>query len=212
MYVGYIANVVLNLFVFLLLIAVYTYIVKLENTACACAEHPNKSFIKNFSIFALVFLSIITFVPMHAIIDNFGPTVAGLFAFVKFVFYVVCIVYFYMILDYVRYLVNEKCKCSDDYRRSLIMAGAIVEIVILFLILIVIIIMPVIFNSVSVVVRNMDDFEREVSSAMRTPYDSLKKVPKELNNMSAMLSNIGKQSKKGFKKMTKTNKYGGFGF
>jgi predicted PurR-regulated permease PerM len=115
-----------------------------------------------------------------------------------------------MILDYVRYLVNEKCKCSDDYRRSLIMAGAVVEMVILFLILLVIIIMPIIFNSVSVVVRNMDSFEKDVSSAMRTPYDSLKKVPKELNNMSAMLSNIGKQSKKGFKKMIKPNKYGGF--
>lgn len=210
MYIGYIANVVLNLFVFLLLIAVYTYILKLEDAACACADHPNKDFIKNFSIFALVFLAIITFLPMNFIMDNFGQTVGGLFAFVKFVFYIVCIVYFYMILDYVRYLINEKCKCSDDYRRSLIMAGSVIELVILFLILLVIIIMPIIFNSVSIVVKNMGNFERDVSNAVRAPYKSMKKIPANLKGISNMISGVGKQSKKGFKQMMKTNKYGGF--
>jgi uncharacterized membrane protein len=210
MLVGYIANVVLNLFVFLLLLAVYSYIVKLENISCACAQHPNKDFIKNFSLFALVFLGIITFVPMGTIISTFGTTVAGLFAFVKFIFYIVCIVYFYMILDYTRYLVNEKCKCSDDYRRSLIMAGSVIEIIILFLILLVIIILPIIFNSVSVIVRNMDGLEKELSTAVRNPYESVKKIPKELKSVGKIVYNIGKQSKKGFKKIMKPNSYGGF--
>lgn len=211
MIVGYIANVVLNLFVFLLLIAVYTYILKLETVACVCADHPNKSFIKNFSLFALVFLAIITFVPMSWIIENMGQTVGGLFAFIKFIFYIVCIVYFYMILDYVRFLINEKCKCSEDYRRGLIMAGSVIEIVILFLILLVIIILPVIFNSVSVIVKNMDGFEKEVSTAVRNPYESVKKIPTEIKSASKMVSNIGKQSKKAFKKMMQPNAYGGFG-
>lgn len=210
MMVGYVANVILNLFVFLLFIAVYTYIIKLESIACVCADHPNKEFIKTFSLFALVFLAVIIFIPMSFILETFGQTVAGLFAFVKFVFYIICIVYFYMTLDYVRYLINEKCKCSDDYRRGLIMAGSIVEIVILFLILLVVIILPVVFNSVSVIVRNMDGFEKEVSTAVRNPYESAKKIPTELKSMSKLVSDIGKQSSKGLKKMMKPNSYGGF--
>jgi hypothetical protein len=210
MLVGYVANVILNLFIFLLFIAVYTYIIKLESIACVCADHPNKEFIKTFSLFALVFLAVIIFIPMSFILETFGQTVAGLFAFVKFVFYIICIVYFYMTLDYVRYLINEKCKCSEDYRRGLIMAGSIIEIVILFLILLVIIILPVVFNSVSVIVRNMDGFEKEVSTAVRNPYESVKKIPSELKSMSKMVSDIGKQSSKGLKKMMKPNSYGGF--
>ncbi len=105
--VGYVANVILNLFVFLLFIAVYTYILKLESIACVCADHPNKEFIKTFSLFALVFLAVVIFVPMSFILETFGQTVAGLFAFVKFVFYIICIVYFYMTLDYVRYFIND---------------------------------------------------------------------------------------------------------
>lgn len=202
--VGYIGNVILNLFVFLLLIAVYSYIVKLEETACACARHPNRDFIKRFSIFALVFLLVITFVPISYIIQNFGNVTAGIFAFVKFVFYVVCIVYFYMILDYTRYLINEKCKCSDDYRRSFIMAGSIIEIVILFLILLVIIILPILVSSVAVVVQNMDSFEKEVSTAVRNPYDSLKTVPKKIKSASKMVSSFGKESSKAFNKMIRS--------
>jgi len=204
--VGYIGNFVLNLFIFLLLIAVYTYITKLEETACACAKHPNRDFIKNFSIFALIFLLIITFVPMSFIINAFGNVVAGLFAFVKFIFYIVAIVYFYMILDYTRYLINEKCKCSEDYRRSLIMAGSIIEIVILFLILLVIIILPILVNSVAVVVQNMDGFEKEVATAVKNPYESIKSVPSKLKSASKMVSKIGSQSTKALKKMVKTKK------
>jgi len=202
--VGYIGNVILNLFVFLLLIAVYTYVLKLEDTACACARHPNRDFIKKFSIFALVFLLIITFVPMSFIIKTFGKMIAGLFAFVKFVFYIVCIVYFYMILDYTRYLINEKCKCSEDYRRGLIMAGSIIEIVILFLILLVIIILPILVNSISVIVQNMNTLEKDVSSAVTNPYQSIKNIPKNIKTASKMVNSIGKQSSKAFGKMIKS--------
>lgn len=204
---GYIGNVILNLFVFLLLIAVYTYIDKLEQTGCACAIHPNRDFIKHFSIFALIMLAIITFIPMSSIISTFGELVAGLFALVKFVFYIVCIVYFFMTLEYTRYLVNEKCKCSDDYRRELIMAGSIVEISILLLTFMVIIILPIILNSVSIVVNNMDGIEKEVATTVRNPYKTIKTIPSKLSKVTKMVSNIGKQSKKGLAKLTKPNSY-----
>ncbi len=205
--IGYIGHVVLNLFIFFLLLAVYSYIDKLETTGCECGRHPNRDFIKTFSIFALVFLAIITFIPMSTIINTFGNIVAGIFSFVKFVFYIVCVVYFFMTLEYTRYLVNEKCKCSEDYRRELIMAGSVVEIAILLLVLLVIIILPIIFNSVSIVVKNMDGFEKEVSTAIRNPYESMKSVPGKLKKVTSMVSKIGSQSTKALKKMTRSNRY-----
>lgn len=205
--IGYIGHVVLNLFIFFLLLAVYSYINKLESTGCECSIHPNKDFIKSFSIFALVFLGIITFIPMSTIISTFGNMVAGIFSFVKFVFYVICVVYFFMTLDYTRYLVNEKCKCSEDYRRELIMAGSIVEIAILLLVLLVIIVLPIIFNSVTTIVKNMDSFEKEVSTTLRNPYESIRNVPSKLKKVTKMVSKIGSQSTKALKKMTKSNKY-----
>lgn len=205
--VGYIGQVVLNLFVFLLLIAIYTYIDKLEKTGCACAVHPNRNFIKGFSVFALIILSITALIPMSWIINNFGYMTAGLFAFVKFIFYIVCIVFFFMTLEYTRYLVNEKCKCSEDYRRELIMAGSIVEISILLLVFLVIIILPIVFNSVTVIVQNMDTFEKEVSTSVRNPYKSIKSIPSKLKTVTKMVSKIGSKSKQGLKKMTKPNSY-----
>lgn len=203
---GYIGQVILNLLIFLLLLAVYTYIIKLENIGCICANHPNKNFIKQFSIIALVFLGLVTFVPMTAIMQSFGTTVAALFAFVTFIFYIMCVVYFYLTIEYTRYLVNEKCKCSEDIRRELIMAGSVIEFSIIFLILLVIIILPIVFNSISIIVQNMGNVETEVSTAVRNPYASIKTIPSKLKKASSIVTKIGKQSTKGFKKMSKPMK------
>lgn len=200
---GYIGQVVVNLLIFFLLLAVYTYIIKLENIGCYCANHPNKEFIKQFSLIALVYLGVVTFIPMTFIVEKLGTAVAGLFAFITFVFYIVCIVYFYLTIEYTRYLVNEKCKCSQDIRRELIMAGSIVELSIIFLILLVIIILPIIFNSISIIVQNMGTVEEEVSNAVRNPYGSIQKIPSNLKKATKIVSNIGSQSQKGLRKLVK---------
>lgn len=205
---GYIGQVIVNLLIVFLLLAVYTYIIKLENIGCACANHPNKQFIKQFSLVALIYLGLVTFVPMTYVIEYFGNVIAGLFAFITFVFYILCIVYFYLTIEYTRYLVNEKCKCSQDIRRELIMAGSVVEFSIIFLILLVIIILPIIFNSISIIVQNMGTVEEEVSTAVRNPYESIKRIPTKLKKATRIVSNIGSQSKKGFKKMMKPMKPG----
>ncbi len=198
---GYLGQVILNLFIFFLLLAVYTYIIKLENIGCHCAEHPYREFIKQFSLVALVFLVIITFVPMSWIIDTFGTIISSIFAFITFIFYIICIVYFFFTLEYTRYLVNEKCKCSQDMRRELIMAGSIIEITIILLIFLVIIILPIIFNSVTIIVQNIGTVEREVSTAVRNPYASIRSIPKKLQKATKIVSDIGSQSKKGLKKI-----------
>lgn len=155
--IAYIGNLALNSFVLLILLAVYSYVMKMEEIGCACSEHPNKEFIKQFSIVALVVLVVLILVPPNFVADRFGNLMVGLFAIVKFIFYMICIVYFYMILDYTRYLVNEKCKCSEDMRRELIMAGSIVEIALMVMVLLVIMILPLLFNSVTYIIQNFDN-------------------------------------------------------
>jgi predicted PurR-regulated permease PerM len=86
------------------------------------------------------------------------------------------------------------------------MAGSIVEFSLIFLILLVIIILPIIFNSVSIIVQKMSNVEEEVSTAVRNPYASIKDIPSKLKTASKIVGKIGKQSTKGFKKMGKPMK------
>lgn len=188
--VGYVGQVVINLSIFLLLIAVYTYIDKLEYIGCECAVHPKRDFIKGFSIFALVILFVIMFVPMSAVVSNFGETTAILYAAVKFIFYTVCIVFFYMTLDYTRYLISEKCKCSDDYRKDLIYVGSIIEISVLLLIFLTIVVLPVLFNSVAVVLdllgkvdnKYIVPFVKDKFNKIRSFRPKLKNIPKYMKS------------------------------
>lgn len=193
---GYIGNVVLNLFILILLIGVYSYLDKMEAMGCACSQHKNREFIKIFTIFAFVFLAAIIFIPPSFIGDTFGHTVAGIFVFVKFIFYIVCIVYFYMILDYTRFLINEKCKCSEDIRRELIMAGSIVEISLMVLVLLVIIILPVLFNSITFVIQNADEYDKNLTGAFRRPLKTIKSLPNNMKNTGKMFMKLKKNFKK----------------
>ena len=84
---AYIANFVVNLFIFILLASAYTYIQKLENEGiekCGCAfEYPHVGFIKSFSIFALVFILFVMLIPPGTVLaDLFGKEVSGLYTFV----------------------------------------------------------------------------------------------------------------------------------
>jgi len=196
--VGYIGNAILNLFIFILLLVVYSYISNLEAIGCACSVHPNRDFIKIFSIVAFVALIFIGFVPTSLVDETFGNTVAILFVFIKLVFYIICMVYFYMIIDYTRFLVNEKCKCSEDIRRELIMAGSIIEIILMFISLLVIIILPIVVNSVVHITRNMDHFEKEINQDMKSPYKSLKRLPSDLKKATKIPS---KSMSKSFQKV-----------
>lgn len=201
--ISYIGNLALNSFVFLILIAVYSYVMKMEDIGCACSDHPNKEFIKQFSVVALISLLVLIFLPPDFVADSFGSLMAGLFAVVKFIFYMICIVYFYMILDYTRYLVNEKCKCSEDIRRELIMAGSIVEIALMLMVLLVIMILPLLFNSVTYIIQNFDNVEKGLGNAVQTPYKSLKKLPSKFKKATSMTSKFASRSMKSMKGMKK---------
>ena len=192
---GYIINVVLNLFVFFLLMAAYSYVVKLENIGCVCSVHPNRDFIKSFSVVAFVFLMFTTFISTSFVVETFGNATAFLYTFLKIAFYIICIVYFFIIIDYTRFLVNEKCKCSEDIRRELIMAGSIIEVILMLLTLFVIIILPVTVNSVVYILQNADTYEQKLSKDLKSPFKSIKSIPSKIKRTSFSPKNFIKSSK-----------------
>ena len=200
---GYVGNLMISLFIFLLLIAVYSYIEKMEQKGCACSEHPNREFIKRFAGLILLVLVFIIIVPTSLVGEQFGNTIAGIYTFVKLIFYVICIVYFFMIIDYVRFLVNEKCKCSEDIRREFILAGSVVEIILFILILMTVIVLPILFSSASSVFLNMHKYEKELSTVVNNPYKSMKSIPSKLKQSKAALSDFSSALKKSIRRKYK---------
>lgn len=122
----------LNLVVLVLAILSLTYVQKLEQTGCACADHPYRKYIK-----AWLYVAIVVFLFM--LIANLGfaagmklnkslAAVLGLFyllfGLATFVFYILAVLY-------VRYLMKEKCKCSEDNRRTVLYVWSVVELVLI---------------------------------------------------------------------------------
>lgn len=169
-------NALISLFVLILFAIIYFYINNLENMGCECSVHPYRDMIKQFTLFAFVFVIITMLVPKSLLTTYFGSTVGELYVLIKIFFYLVCIVYFYMILEYTRFLVNEKCKCSDDIRRELITAGSLLEIIVLLFALLVMIIIPVMVVSLDYVKHNYVKIEREMSSSMKNPFEKIRKL------------------------------------
>jgi hypothetical protein len=197
--INFIANAILSFLIVLLFVATYTYITNLENKGCVCAEHSNKKFIKNFSLFAIFYLLITGFIPSNWISDTFGFHVTILYGIVQLIFLITSIVFFFMTLNYTRYLINEKCKCSEDIRREIIMIGSIIEIFIIVLLLLTLLIFPIILAALSTAFKNIGNTETAIRGAMTDPIGSLRKVPKNIRNSTQSISKLVKATSKGVK-------------
>jgi hypothetical protein len=205
---SYIANFIINLFIFILLVSVYTYIEKLEKSGnCECAfKYPHVGFIKSFSIFALVFVLFIMFVPPGTILASiFGKEITGLYLFVIFVFYIVFAVYLFMCMTYTRMLITEKCKCSEDIRRELIFAGSTIEMILLVLMLLVLLIFPIILSSISIFFTNAKSITKGLESNLKNPVKGIKDVPANLSKASSQVKSIVKKTAEGVKSLGKKN-------
>jgi MFS family permease len=128
---AYIVSAIMSVLGIFLLAMTYMYIDKLEKLGCACAEHKYKRFIKGYSIFAIVFLVITMVFPPAVAAKTFGTTVGQVYALISIPYYIATIIFFILALIYVRYLMREKCKCSEDVRREILYVWAILEIVLI---------------------------------------------------------------------------------
>lgn len=204
--ISYVLQLINYFLIIILLIFVYTYLTSLEAKGCECAQSPNSNFIKNFTIFAIFYLLLTMFVPNSVIAENLGTTVLVFKNVVDLIFVFVFAYYIYIVFQYTRYLVNEKCKCSVDVRREIIMIGFLVEfalIVILFLLHFVIAVISSVFLTV---VRELYSNSDEIRGIIRDPVGSISKVPKTIKKDIGEISSFVSQAKKELTKIGKGSK------
>jgi len=193
---SYIAKVFYSVVTIILLVVIYTYIVSLENKGCKCALPPNINFIKGFTLFSIIYLLFTGLISEQTIKDNFGVNIVIVNKFVDLIFALVFIYYLYEVFVYTRRLVNEKCKCSVDKRREIIMIGSIIEFILIFILFIVGIIISVVFGVIFNVVKNVEDGSSDLKGVIRDPIGSISKIPKKIrDDIKTIQSLVGKTSK-----------------
>jgi hypothetical protein len=172
------AILIAKLIVAILFIIAYIYIDKLEQTGCVCAEHPNKNFIKNFSLFGATFLLITMFIN-PSMIDKKSPLMM-IYAFIELMFLLMVGFYFYFTIEYVRYLVNEKCKCSESMTREFIMYGSVIEFILILIIFLHSMVIPVVSTCAISTLDSIDSTKKGINKAVRDPISSVKDFPKNM--------------------------------
>jgi hypothetical protein len=202
----YITKVLYSVITIILLIVIYTYIVSLENKGCKCALPPNINFIKGFTIFSIIYLLFTGLVSEQVLKDNFGINIVIINKFVDLIFALVFIYYLYEVFIYTRRLVNEKCKCSEDSRREIIMIGTIIEFLLIFILFILGIILTVAFSVIITVVKSVEDGSSDLKGVIRDPVGSISKIPKKIkDDINIIKSLVGKTTKE-ISKIKKTSR------
>jgi hypothetical protein len=195
--ISYITKILYSVITIILLIVIYSYLNSLENKGCKCAMTSNLNFIKGFTIFSIIYLIFTGLISDKAIYDNFGGSIVAINKFIDLIFVLVFIYYLYEVFKYTRYLVNEKCKCSTDIRREIIMIGSIIEIILIFILFILHIIIFTIFSVIFNVIKKVEDGASDLKGAIHDPIGSMSKIPSKLrsgvNEIKTNTSKLGKQ-------------------
>jgi hypothetical protein len=193
---SYIAKVLYSFITIILLVVIYSYITSLEQKGCKCALPPNINFIKGFTIFSIVYLLFTGIVSEQTISDNFGDNIVLINKFVDLIFALVFIYYLYEVFRYTRALVNEKCKCSVDSRREIIMIGAVIEFILIFILFIVHIIVGFALSTMFTVVKSIEEGTSDLKGAIRDPIGSFTKIPSKINSeINNIKTYVGKTSR-----------------
>jgi hypothetical protein len=197
------SSLIIQMIFVILLVIIYTYLNKLENVGCECAEHPNKDFIKNFTIIALLYFFITAFISVKSIARSLGSVVIQLLAIATFVFFLLFVVYIYYAFDYVRYLTNEKCKCSEDMTRDIIAIGTMISLFLFLTLLFTVIIIPILISTLTNLLSRIEMFEDEVERTIRNPMRTFKSTP---DRIAKSVKDVGNFVKKSAKKITSVRK------
>jgi predicted PurR-regulated permease PerM len=142
---------------------------------------------------------------MKTIAKNMGNVIVQLLSFGTFIFFLTFVVYIYYSFDYIRYLMNEKCKCSEDLRRDIIAIGTMISLFLFLILLFTIIIIPILISTITNLFVKIQDFESEVEQVIKDPVKSLKSSPGRLFKST---KDIGSFVKKTASKLTKSKKRG----
>ena len=194
--ISYIGKILYSVITIILLIVIYSYITSLEEKGCKCALPPNINFIKGFTIFSIIYLLFTGLVSDQTISDNFGDNVVLINKFIDLIFALVFIYYLYEVFRYTRALVNEKCKCSVDSRREIIMIGTVIEFILIFILFILHFIIVVILSTMFNVVQAVKDGSSDLKGVIRDPIGSISKVPGKIKSEIGTIKNyVGQTSR-----------------
>ena len=193
---SYIAKILYSLITVILLIIIYSYITSLEQKGCKCALPPNINFIKGFTIFSIIYLLFTGMVSEQTISDNFGDNIVLINKVIDLIFALVFIYYLYEVFRYTRALVNEKCKCSVDSRREIIMIGTIIEFILIFILFAVQVIIVAILSTMFNIVKAVEDGSSDLKGVIRDPIGSISKIPGKIKSEIGTIKNyVGKTSR-----------------
>jgi hypothetical protein len=193
---SYITKILYSVITIILLIVILSYIYSLEEKGCKCALPPNINFIKGFTIFSIVYLLFTGIVSDQMIHDSFGPNIVFINKFVDLIFALVFIYYLYEVFRYTRALVNEKCKCSVDSRREIIMIGSVIEFILIFILFIFQFIIIVILSTMFTIVKTVEEGSSDLKGVIRDPIGSISKIPGKIKSDIGLIKNyVGQTSR-----------------
>lgn len=178
---AYLLQVVWNLVLIALFLMTYAYVDKLEKTGCACADHPYRKFIKTFPMVAVVYIVVFLFLSPTMIFDAFGSVGKFVMDALVFLFGIASIVFFVMAFMYTRYLMREKCKCSEDVRRDVLYIWSLLEIVLIVALVVLMLLSTTILSNLGANVSTALGKTSEIGhGALHKPVHHASKIPKSL--------------------------------
>lgn len=176
-------KVLLGISGIILLVVTYAYLDKLEKIGCECARHKYQGFIKNYALFAIAYLALTMVLPEALIAKNFGEIGSLVFSGLNLVFVLATFVFFVLAMIYAKYLMTEKCRCSEDMRREILYYWSIVEIALLGAIVVVPIFFHLVSSAAVLVFSTIDDVRKssgKVKEAVLDPIKTARKFPSAL--------------------------------
>lgn len=178
---AYLFQVVWNLVLISLFLMTYTYVDKLEKMGCACAVHPYSKFVKNFPLYAVAYIVIFLFLSPTMVFSAFGTVGKFVMDALVFLFGLVSIVFFVLAFIYTRYLMREKCKCSEDVRRDILYVWSLLEIVLIAALVVIMLLSTTILGNMGANVSSALGKTSEIGhGAVHKPLQSASKLPKSL--------------------------------
>ncbi len=191
----FVARLLSGFIVLILLATSYMYVEKLERIGCACSDHPYRNFIKGYTAVAFVFILAMMFLPQEMILRSTNGVYAMFYTIFAIAFLVSLVLFFVLSIQYVRYLVTEKCKCSDDIRREVLYYWSIAHLIYLGIVVLIPIFLAIIGGFLALTMNTVQDVKSKHGAtyeAMTNPFKGMKDVPKKLKDELKSLKALSK--------------------
>lgn len=186
MNLAYLLSSVIGIIGIFLLVLTYNYIDKLEKIGCDCSRHPYRNFIKGYTVFAVIYIIFMFLLPVTWAIKNLGSQFGNIYMIANVIFVLVTVVFFVYSLIYTRYLMKEKCKCSEDLRREILYIWSLIEVILfafIFIVQILVLLAAVSVGAATGMIDIVKGNSAMVHEAVLSPVKSVQRIPKAVKDL-----------------------------